>query len=81
MGAIPKWAWILFLIVAVDDILLWMQSPYLALPLTVVLVVVGIVFAVGGKGLAVKTLCFFFSLGQHSFFSILTSAFQIYKVR
>lgn len=27
MGAIPKWGWILFLIVAIDDILLWFSSP------------------------------------------------------
>lgn len=44
MGAIPKWGWILFLIVAFDDILLWLSSPALAIPLTIILLVIGGVF-------------------------------------
>ena len=51
MGAIPKWAWILFAIVAFDDIILWFKSPYLALPVTLILVLVGVVFFIGGQGL------------------------------
>lgn len=52
VGAIPKWAWILFLIVAVDDILLWLASPALAIPLTIILVVIGGVFFFGGPSFA-----------------------------
>ena len=52
MGAIPKWGWILFLIVAIDDILLWLSSPALAIPLTIILVVLGGVFFFGGPAFA-----------------------------
>ena len=52
MGAIPKWGWILFLIVAIDDILLWFSSPALAIPLTIILVVLGGIFFFGGPGFA-----------------------------
>lgn len=52
MGAIPKWGWILFLIVAFDDILLWLASPALAIPITIILVVIGGVFFFGGPTLA-----------------------------
>lgn len=52
MGAIPKWGWILFLIVAIDDILLWLSSPALAIPLTIILVVIGGVFFFGGPSFA-----------------------------
>ena len=52
MGAIPKWGWILFLIVAFDDILLWLKSPYLAIPITLVLVIVGMIFVFGGRDFA-----------------------------
>lgn len=52
MGAIPKWGWILFLIVAFDDILLWLSSPALAIPLTIILVVIGGVLFFGGTGFA-----------------------------
>jgi hypothetical protein len=52
VGAIPKWAWIIFLIVAFDDIVIWMQSPYMLLPISILVALVAVVFAVGGKGLA-----------------------------
>jgi len=52
VGAIPKWGWILFLIVAFDDILLWFTSPALAIPLTLILIIVGGVFFYGGSGFA-----------------------------
>lgn len=52
MGSIPKWGWILFLVVAFDDILLWIKSPYLAIPVTILLLAVGAVFFLGGRGLA-----------------------------
>lgn len=52
MGAIPKWGWILFLIVAFDDILLWLSSPALAIPLTIILVAIGGVFFFGGSSFA-----------------------------
>lgn len=52
MGAIPKWGWILFLIVAIDDILLWLSSPALAIPLTIILVAIGGVFFFGGPSFA-----------------------------
>ena len=50
MGSIPTWGWVLFLLVAFDDILLWLHSPYLAIPLTIVLVLVLVLFFYGGKG-------------------------------
>lgn len=52
MGAIPKWGWILFLVVAFDDILIWLKSPYLAIPITVVLLLVFMVFMFGGREFA-----------------------------
>lgn len=52
MGAIPKWAWILFLIVAFDDIILWLASPALAIPLTIILIAIGGVFFFGGPSFA-----------------------------
>ena len=52
MGAIPKWGWILFLIVAFDDILLWLSSPALAIPLTIILLVIGGIFFFGGPAFA-----------------------------
>ena len=51
MGAIPKWAWIVFAVVAFDDIILWVKSPFLALPVTIVLILVGVVFFLGGKNM------------------------------
>lgn len=52
MGAIPKWGWILFLIVAFDDVLLWLSSPALAIPLTIILVIVGGLLFFGGTTFA-----------------------------
>lgn len=52
MGAIPKWGWILFLIVAIDDILLWLSSPALAIPITFVLIILGGIFLFGGPAVA-----------------------------
>lgn len=52
MGSIPKWGWILFLIVAFDDILIWLKSPYLAIPITVILIAIAAVFFMGGQGMA-----------------------------
>ena len=52
MGAIPKWGWILFLVVAFDDILIWLKSPYLAIPITVILLLVFMVFMFGGRQFA-----------------------------
>ncbi len=52
MGAIPKWGWILFLIVALDDILLWLSSPALAIPITFALIIVGGIFLFGGPTVA-----------------------------
>jgi hypothetical protein len=37
------------LIVALDDMALWLHSPYLAIPLTLILIAVVAVFAFGGK--------------------------------
>jgi cobalamin biosynthesis protein CobD/CbiB len=49
MGSIPTWGWILFLLVAFDDILVWLKSPYLAIPITLVLVAVVLLYLFGGK--------------------------------
>ena len=51
IGAIPGWAWIVFAIVAFDDILLWFKSPMMALPVTLVLVIVILVLFIGGRGM------------------------------
>lgn len=56
MGAIPKWGWVLFLLVAFDDVLLWLKSPYLAIPITLVLLAIGLVFMLGGRTLATSLL-------------------------
>lgn len=50
------WGWIIFLLVAIDDVFLWLHSPYLAIPLTLVLIVVVVVFVVGGKNAATNVL-------------------------
>ena len=41
---------------AIDDVLLWFASPILAVPLTLVLVLVVLVFFFGGKSLTDKLL-------------------------
>lgn len=46
------WGWILFLLVALDDVFLWLHSPYLAVPLTLLLILFVVVFATGGKSAA-----------------------------
>lgn len=48
-GSIPVWGWIIFLLVAIDDVFLWLHSPYLAIPLMLILIVIVVVFVVGGK--------------------------------
>lgn len=50
MGSIPTWGWILFILVAFDDILVWLKSPYLAIPITLVLILIVLLFLFGGKG-------------------------------
>lgn len=42
----------MFLLVAIDDVFLWLHSPYLAIPLTIILILVVVVFATGGKSAA-----------------------------
>jgi uncharacterized protein involved in cysteine biosynthesis len=44
MGAIPKWAWILLLVVAMDDALAWISTPALAIPLLILLIAFGVLF-------------------------------------
>ena len=56
MGTIPKWAWILFAIVAFDDALGWLQSPYIMIPLVMVVLIVIVIFLVGGKDMAMGLL-------------------------
>lgn len=55
-GAIPKWAWIIFLIVAFDDFLGLLQSPYLLIPIICIVVVIVLIFALGGKTLGMTIL-------------------------
>lgn len=55
-GSIPLWGWIIFLLVVIDDVFLWLQSPYLAIPLAVVIIVVVVIFVVGGKSAATNLL-------------------------
>jgi len=40
---------VIFLLVAIDDVFLWLHSPYLAIPLMLVLIVIVVMFVVGGK--------------------------------
>ena len=54
LGTIPRWAWILFAIVAFDDALGWLQSPYLMVPLVLIILIVIIIFLVGGKDMAMR---------------------------
>lgn len=42
----------IFILVAIDDVFLWLHSPYLAIPLTLLLIVGVVVFCVGGKDAA-----------------------------
>ena len=51
-GSIPLWGWVIFLLVALDDVLVWLHSPYLAIPLTLIVILVIIIFFVGGKSAA-----------------------------
>lgn len=41
---------------AIDDVLLWLSSPMIALPLTVIIVVVVMAFVFGGKSLTQRLL-------------------------
>lgn len=52
MGSIPVWGWVLFAIVAFDDILIWIKSPYLAIPITIILLILGAIFFLGGSNMA-----------------------------
>jgi hypothetical protein len=40
------------MLVVIDDVFLWLHSPYLAIPLTLLLIVVVVIFVVGGKAAA-----------------------------
>ena len=51
-GSIPLWGWVIFLLVALDDVFLWLHSPYLAIPLTIILILVVVLFVTGGKSAA-----------------------------
>lgn len=42
----------MFLLVAIDDVFLWLHSPYLAIPLTIILILVVVIFVTGGKSAA-----------------------------
>lgn len=55
-GSIPLWGWVIFLLVAIDDVFLWLHSPYLAIPLALVLIVVAVLFMMGGKNAATNAL-------------------------
>jgi hypothetical protein len=50
-ASIPTWALALLGIAAVDDVLLWFSSPIIALPLTLILVIVVLAYVFGGKTL------------------------------
>lgn len=50
------WGWVVFLLVAIDDVFLWLHSPYLAIPLALVLIAVVVLFMVGGKNAATNVL-------------------------
>ena len=42
----------MFLLVAIDDVFLWLHSPYLAIPLTIILILFIVLFITGGKSAA-----------------------------
>jgi hypothetical protein len=50
-ASIPTWALALLGIAAIDDILLWFSSPVIALPLTLILLVIVLAYFFGGKTL------------------------------
>lgn len=56
IGQIPKWAWILLALVAFDDAVSWLQSPYLMIPLILITLIVIIIFLIGGKDMAMNTI-------------------------
>ena len=64
-GSIPLWGWIIFLLVAIDDVFLWLHSPYLAIPLTIMIIVVAVIFVVGGKSAATNLLSMAKSQATH----------------
>jgi hypothetical protein len=50
-SSIPTWAFVLLGVAAIDDVLLWLSSPMIALPLTLIIVIVVMAFIFGGKSL------------------------------
>ena len=50
-ASIPTWAFVLLGIAALDDILLWISSPMIALPFTIILILVVLSYMFGGKAL------------------------------
>jgi hypothetical protein len=40
------------MLVVIDDVFLWLHSPYLAIPITLIIIVLVVIFAVGGKSAA-----------------------------
>jgi cobalamin biosynthesis protein CobD/CbiB len=53
-ASIPTWAYIVLGIAALDDVILWFTSPMLAIPLTLILLVVVLAFVFGGRSLLDK---------------------------
>ena len=53
-GSIPTWALVVLGVAALDDVMLWMSSPMIAFPLTIVLIAVVLAFFFGGKNLTDK---------------------------
>jgi hypothetical protein len=42
------------MLVVIDDVFLWLRSPYLAIPMTLLLIIIVVIFAVGGKAATTK---------------------------
>ena len=50
-ASIPTWAFVALGVAAFDDVLLWFTSPMLAIPLTIILLLIVLAFFFGGRAL------------------------------
>jgi ABC-type dipeptide/oligopeptide/nickel transport system permease subunit len=61
-------------VAAIDDVLLWFSSPVIALPLTLILVVIVLAFVFGGKTLTERLLSTFRSATEGAVANVTRSA-------
>ena len=51
---VPAWIWTLLVIFIIDDLLVWIKSPSIFVPFLLILIVIGVSFAVGQKDLPIN---------------------------